>query len=67
MTNLIEILDYIEPAMLEYTDWLMVGMALKEGGYAVEVWDQWSARDMHRYRFGECQKKWDGFHGNQSQ
>ncbi|WP_312047747.1 AAA family ATPase [Anaerotignum sp.] len=64
MTNLIEILDYIEPAMLEYTDWLMVGMALKEGGYTVEVWEQWSSRDMNRYRLGECQKKWNGFHGN---
>ncbi|MDD3393927.1 MAG: AAA family ATPase [Anaerotignum sp.] len=65
MTNLIEILDYIEPAMLEYTDWLMVGMALKDGGYTVDIWDEWSARDVHRYRMGECQKKWDGFNGNQ--
>lgn len=34
-------------------------------GYSVEVWDAWSKND-HRYHAGECEKKWNTFHGSNS-
>lgn len=60
-----KILDYLNPSELNYQEWIYVGMALKEDGYDVSVWDTWSRAD-HRYHSGECQKKWSGFHGNSS-
>ena len=62
--NLDELLEYIEPAELSYQDWLGVGMALKDAGYDVSVWEAWSARDTARYHSGECEKKWRGFNGS---
>ena len=62
--NLDELLDYIDPAELSYQDWLGVGMALKDSGYDVSVWEAWSARDAARYHAGECEKKWKGFNGS---
>lgn len=62
--NLDELLEYIEPAELSYQDWLGVGMALKDAGYDVSVWEAWSARDAERYHSGECEKKWRGFNGS---
>lgn len=59
--NLIELLDYIPANELDYSEWVQVGMALKEEGYSVDVWDNWSSKDFMRYHPGECQKKWDGF------
>ncbi|HCX62412.1 MAG TPA: DNA primase [Clostridiales bacterium] len=61
--DLIEILDYIDPVLLDYQEWVNVGMALKEDGYTASVWEQWSSRDAKRYHPGECFKKWDSFHG----
>ncbi len=62
--NLDELLDYIDPAALDYQTWLSIGMALKSSGYDVSVWDAWSARDGARYHKGECEQKWRGFHGS---
>lgn len=62
-SNLIELLDYIDPAIVDYQDWVNVGMALKEEGYTAADWDEWSSRDVARYRSGECFKKWDTFRG----
>lgn len=56
-----ELLGYIDPAALEYTEWLEVGMALKDGGYTCDVWDDWSRRDGARYHSGECFSKWGSF------
>ena len=42
----------------------MVGMALKDSGLPVTVWEAWSARDGGRYHKGECAKKWESFHGS---
>ena len=56
-------LDAIDCAGCTREEWITVGMALKEGGIGVEVWDAWSATDPARYRQGECQKKWDSFRG----
>lgn len=61
--NLDELLEYIEPAELSYQDWLGVGMALKDAGYDISVWEAWSARDAQRYHSGECEKKWRTFNG----
>lgn len=60
------LLDYIDPARLDYQQWLNVGMALKLEGLTVDVWEQWSRRDSKRYHSGECSRKWDGFHGSAS-
>ncbi len=59
-----EALQQIDPAGLDYHEWLSVGMALKEEGFTAADWDAWSQRDHARYRAGECFRKWDGFHGH---
>ena len=58
-----EALDFISPAALTYEEWTMVGMALKDSGLPVTVWEAWSTRDAGRYHKGECVKKWESFHG----
>lgn len=50
--------------MLDYQEWLNVGMALKHEGYTASDWDTWSARDVARYHPGECFKKWTSFEGS---
>lgn len=55
------ILDFLNPSLLDYTEWTNVGMVLKEEGYACSVWDNWSAKDSARYHPGECEKKWETF------
>ena len=59
-------LDYINPAGLNYQEWLNVGMALHYEGIPADVWEQWSRRDGKRYHSGECSRKWEGFHGSSS-
>lgn len=59
--DLRELLDWINPSACDYTEWLEVGMALKEEGYSVDDWDTWSRRDLPRYNYGECQSKWESF------
>ncbi len=61
--NIIELLSYIDPAALNYQEWVNVGMALKHEGYSVSVWDNWSKPDK-RYHDGECNKKWETFNGS---
>ena len=61
--NLIELLEYIDPRDCDYTDWLSIGMALKEAGYPCSVWDEWSRRDPGRFHDGETWRKWDSFRG----
>ena len=65
-TSLTELIEYINPADLNYQEWINVGMGLKQEGYPVSVWDKWSRRDFGRYHVGECEKKWNTFHGNSS-
>lgn len=59
-TDLQEIIEYLNPAELDYQDWVNVGMALKHEGYSVDVWDTWSKND-RRYHSGECEKKWNTY------
>lgn len=61
--DLLEAIEYIDPAELNYQDWVNVGMALQHEGYPVHVWDRWSAKDAHRYHDGECGRKWRTFRG----
>ena len=63
-TDLTTVLEHIDPALLSYQEWLTVGMALKEEGYAAQAWDDWSQRDAARYHPGECERKWAGFDGS---
>lgn len=55
-------LDYLPVADLDRAEWLSVGMALKESGEDVSVWDAWSRNDK-RYKKGECARLWNGFRG----
>lgn len=60
--NLIEVLENLNPADTDYTEWLQIGMALKLEGYSVDDWDSWSAREAGpRYKPGNCEKKWKSF------
>lgn len=59
--NLLELLNYIDPSMLDYSQWLAVGMAVKASGFTVSDWENWSARDSKRYHKGECAVKWNSF------
>lgn len=61
--DLLEALDHIDPSVLDYQDWISVGMALKEAGHMASDWDAWSRRDADRYRANECFRKWDSFRG----
>lgn len=65
-TSLLELIEYINPADLNYQEWVNVGMALKHEGYSVREWDEWSRRDYGRYHSGECEKKWNTFRGTTS-
>lgn len=49
--------------VLPRSDWIRVGMALKESGFSVSDWDTWSQNDS-RYKPGECQKEWNSFRGS---
>lgn len=64
--DLLEAIEYINPAELNYQDWVNVGMALQHEGYSVAVWDNWSAKDYARYHKGECERKWNTFRGSSS-
>lgn len=61
-----EALQQINPALLEYDEWLAVGMVLKDAGGSFAEWDQWSRKDAKRYREKEMQSKWNSFRGNGS-
>lgn len=62
--DLLKILSHINPSMLDYQEWVNVGMALKDAGYTAADWDTWSRRDTSRYHAGECFEKWGTFQGS---
>ena len=53
-TDLLEILNNIDPSLLDYQEWCNVGMALKYESYKASDWDYWSQRDSKRYHKNEC-------------
>lgn len=61
--NILSALKALPVSELSRADWITVGMALKEEGYPVSVWDDWSRND-DRYHPGECEKKWNSFNGS---
>ena len=63
--HILSALKAIDVSTLSRADWIAVGMALKEEGYSCSIWDDWSRND-NRYHPGECERKWDGFHGSNS-
>lgn len=65
-TSLLKLIEYINPAELDYQQWVNVGMALKHEGYTAGDWDEWSRRDSARYHTGECSRKWNSFSGSNS-
>lgn len=48
------------PPDCDYDEWLKVGMALKQEGADVSVWDGWSSNGS-KYKVGECERKWKSF------
>ena len=54
-------LEHIDPAFLNYSEWTEVGQALKLEGYPCSTWENWSRRDSGRFHEGECAKKWRSF------
>jgi len=63
-TDLLEVIDAIDPAALDYQEWAQIGMGLKHEGHTASDWDRWSQRDSRRYHAGECFRKWDTFRGS---
>ena len=63
MTDIEQALKYIDCSTLSYTEWIQVGMAIKEAGMDVSVWDAWSATDSRRYHAWDCDKHWNSFNG----
>ena len=63
--QLLSALNSIPVAELDRASWINVGMALKESGCPVSVWDEWSQNDS-RYHAGECEKKWRTFGNSDS-
>ena len=51
-------LEYISPD--EYNIWLRVGMAIKDAGLTLQVWQQWSSSSP-KYNETECNYKWSTF------
>lgn len=58
----LELLNAIPPDC-SYDEWLKIGMALKHEGANCSVWDDWSSHG-HKYKPGECERKWKSFHRN---
>ena len=61
--NILSALQALPVADVSRSEWISVGMALKEEGFPLSVWDDWSRNDK-RYHHGECEKKWEGFNGS---
>ena len=61
--SILNALNFINVASLNYQEWINIGMALKAEGYEWTVWDEWSKNDS-RYKPGECERKWKSFSGS---
>ena len=61
--RILSALNSLKVAELTRADWISVGMALKQEGLPVTVWDEWSRNDK-RYKPGECARLWEGFRGS---
>ena len=61
MDKILSALNHLDCSELDHADWIRVGMALKNEGYDVNIWDEWSSKDAARYHPGECAKRWRSF------
>ena len=61
--NILSALKFLDVASMTRAEWITVGMALKAEGYPCSIWDDWSRNDT-RYHAGECERKWNSFHGS---
>lgn len=61
-SDIVNILTYI-PADCEYSEWIHIGMAIKDYGLPFSVWDSWSSRG-GKYQQHEMIAKWNSFSGN---
>ena len=61
--NILSALKFLDVASMTRAEWITVGMALKAEGYPCSIWDDWSRNDA-RYHAGECERKWNSFHGS---
>lgn len=57
-----DLLPAVDPALLDYQEWVNVGMVMRDEGLTPGDYEAWSAADP-RYKPGEPTKKWRGFHG----
>ncbi len=64
MDEIISALSCIPVKDCSYAEWLGIGMALKDAGYACDVWDEWS-KDDKRYIAGDCERRWVSFRGSE--
>ena len=55
--DLLEALDFLDPGNLTYEEWTIVGMGLKQAGYPVTSWEQWSADVYKRQILDSITKK----------
>lgn len=62
-TTILSALKALDVAAMTRAEWITVGMALKAEGFPCSIWDDWSRND-RRYHPGECEKKWNSFHGS---
>ncbi len=62
--HLLDALAAIDPATLDYSEWLSCGFALHDSGYSCQDWEEWSRRDHARWHEGECESKWRTFGGS---
>lgn len=61
--QLLDAVSYIDPATCSRDEWRNVGMGLKQSGFDVSEWVEWSRRDPARFHEGECQAQWNSFKG----
>lgn len=49
-----------------YDTWIFIGMALKAGGYSVDLFAEWSSKDPNpnNYSYEKCVQKWNSFKSN---
>jgi KaiC/GvpD/RAD55 family RecA-like ATPase len=60
LDKVLKALEYIPSD--DYEVWYRVGMAIKDAGGDVSIWDEWS-KSSEKYKEGDCAKKWESFKG----
>lgn len=61
---LLSALKSIPVDSLDYLQWVQVGMALKQGGHPLSLWDEWSRTGTKYKDTSDCEKHWNSFNGS---